>query len=80
MSQSTQKQPVAPTPHNIKLAWCKANNKKLANLKQEDYSRIIEYALQIGAGLGVQEFIKRTQKSLSEKTPIENEAPAGAEG
>jgi hypothetical protein len=80
MSQSTQKQPVAPTPHNIKLAWCKANNKKLANLKQDDYDKIIEYTLQIGAGLGVQEFIKRTQKNLSEKTPIEKEAPSGAEG
>jgi hypothetical protein len=84
MSQSTQKQPVAPTPHNIKLAWCKANNKKIANLKQDDYNKIITYAVEIGAMIGVQEthkvYQKAASKSLSEKTPIENETPDGAEG
>lgn len=79
MSQS-QQEPLAPTPHNIKLAWCKANGKKLANLKQEDYNKIIEYTLKIGASLGVQEFIKRTQKNLSEKKEEKIESPAGVEG
>lgn len=80
MSQSQQQKPLAPTPHNIKLAWCKANGKKLANLKQEDYNKIIAYTLQIGASLGVQEFIKQTQKNLSEKAEVETESPVGDQG
>lgn len=76
MSKSQQK-PLAPNPYNIKFAWCKANNKKIADLKSEDYDKIIEYSLEIGAALGVQEFIKRTQKNLSEKTVDKIETPAG---
>lgn len=60
----SNQEPLAPTAHNIKKAWCEAHNKKMSSLSQDDYNQIIMYAVEIGGLIGAQETKKIYEQAI----------------